>query len=148
MGKSVEKKKSTSWLHSYLVKGQCEEGEEEELTCAGIVIDPDEARMANAHEGARRVDAHGVLPAVVLPFGTLVNIWKGSGQEEENSQASRGIESKTKEKNSFLSFSELSVSGIPSQFIWGGSEGRHRFKSHWNKCERLHSGVCCCTNRL
>lgn len=40
--------------------------------------------MANAHEGARRVDAHGVLPAVVLPLGTLVDIWKGSGEEEEN----------------------------------------------------------------
>lgn len=32
--------------------------------------------MANAHEGARRVDAHGVLPAVVLPLGTLVDICK------------------------------------------------------------------------
>lgn len=46
----------------------------QELTCAGIVIDPDVARMADAHEGAGGVNTHGVLPAVVLPFSTLVNI--------------------------------------------------------------------------
>lgn len=46
----------------------------EELTCAGIVIDPDVARMADAHEGARGVNAHGVLPAVVLPLSALINI--------------------------------------------------------------------------
>lgn len=51
-------------------------GPAEQLTCAGIVIDPDVARMADAHEGARGVNAHGVLPAVVLPFGALINIWK------------------------------------------------------------------------
>lgn len=60
--------------------------------------------MANAHEGARRVDAHGVFPAVVLSLGALVDIWEGGGEVEENrSQASRGIERK-EEKNSFLSF--------------------------------------------
>lgn len=48
----------------------------QELTCAGIVIDPDVARMADAHEGARGVNAHGVLPAVVLPFSALINIWR------------------------------------------------------------------------
>lgn len=49
--------------------------------------------MADAHEGAGRVDAHGVLPAVVLPLGTLVDIWKGSEGEEEvsRSQVSQGI---------------------------------------------------------
>ena len=57
-------------------------GPAEELTCAGIVIDPDVARMADAHEGARGVNAHGVLPAVVLPFGALINIWK-EGRERE-----------------------------------------------------------------
>ena len=46
----------------------------EELTCAGIVIDPDVTCMADAHEGARSVNAHGVLPAVVLPFSALINI--------------------------------------------------------------------------
>lgn len=48
----------------------------QELTCAGIVIDPDVARTADAHEGARGVNAHGVLPAVVLPFSALINIWR------------------------------------------------------------------------
>ncbi len=47
---------------------------QEELTCAGIVIDPDVARMADAHEGAGGVNTHGVLPAVVLPFSALINI--------------------------------------------------------------------------
>jgi len=47
---------------------------EEELTCAGIVIDPDVACVADAHEGTRGVNTHGVLSAVVLPFSTLVNI--------------------------------------------------------------------------
>lgn len=46
----------------------------EELTCAGIVIDPDVARMADAHEGAGGVNTHGVLSAVVLPLSTLINI--------------------------------------------------------------------------
>lgn len=46
----------------------------EELTCAGIVIDPDVARMADAHEGARGINTHGVLPAVVLPLSALINI--------------------------------------------------------------------------
>lgn len=45
-----------------------------ELTCAGIVIDPDVTRVADAHEGARGVNAHGVLPTVVLPFSALINI--------------------------------------------------------------------------
>lgn len=44
------------------------------LTCAGIVVDPDVARMADAHEGAGGVNAHGVLSAVVLPLSTLVDI--------------------------------------------------------------------------
>lgn len=44
------------------------------LTCAGVVIDPDVARMADAHEGAGGVDAHGVLPAVVLPLSALIDI--------------------------------------------------------------------------
>lgn len=48
--------------------------EEPQLTCAGIVIDPDVARMADAHEGAGGVNAHGVLPAVVLPLSALINI--------------------------------------------------------------------------
>lgn len=51
-------------------------------TCAGIVIDPDVSHMADAHEGARGVNAHGVLPAVVLPFSALVDIW-GEGREKE-----------------------------------------------------------------
>lgn len=58
----------------------------QELTCAGIVIDPDVARMADAHEGARGVNAHGVLPAVVLPFGALINIWR-EGREKERGKA-------------------------------------------------------------
>lgn len=45
------------------------------VLCAGVVIDPDVARMADAHEGARGVNAHGVLPAVVLPFSALINIF-------------------------------------------------------------------------
>lgn len=45
------------------------------FTCAGIVVDPDVARVADAHEGAGGVDAHGVLSAVVLPLCTLVDIW-------------------------------------------------------------------------
>lgn len=44
------------------------------FTCAGIVVDPDVARMADAHEGAGGVNAHGVLSAVVLPLSTLVDI--------------------------------------------------------------------------
>lgn len=44
------------------------------LTCAGIVIDPDVACMADAHEGAGGVNTHGVLSAVVLPLSTLVDI--------------------------------------------------------------------------
>lgn len=59
-----------------------------ELTCAGIVIDPDVARMADAHEGARGVNAHGILPAVVLPFSTLINIWeKGERRGERENKA-------------------------------------------------------------
>lgn len=54
----------------------------EELTCAGIVIDPDVARMADAHEGAGGVNAHGVLPAVVLPFSALINIWRERSKRE------------------------------------------------------------------
>lgn len=83
----------TFGLDSCLAKGQREGCEEGKLTCAGIVIDPDEARTADAHEGAGRVDAHGVLPAVVLALGTLVDIWKGSGGEEElsSSQVGQGI---------------------------------------------------------
>lgn len=49
-------------------------GSTEGLTCAGIVIDPDVACMADAHEGAGGVNTHGVLSAVVLPLSTLVNI--------------------------------------------------------------------------
>lgn len=49
-------------------------GPAEELTCAGIVVDPDITRMADAHEGARGVNAHGVLPTVVLSFSALINI--------------------------------------------------------------------------
>lgn len=47
---------------------------EKELTCAGIVIDPDVASVADAHEGSRGVNAHGVLSAVVLSFSALINI--------------------------------------------------------------------------
>lgn len=53
----------------------------EELTCAGIVINPDVARMADAHEGAGGVNTHGVLPAVVLPLSALVNIWGENKRE-------------------------------------------------------------------
>lgn len=60
----------------------------EELTCAGIVIDPDVARMADAHEGARGVNAHGVLPAVVLPFSTLINIWREGREKERGGEQS------------------------------------------------------------
>jgi len=52
------------------------------LTCTGVVIDPDVARVADAHEGAGRVHAHGVLPAVVLPLGALVDIWDGREEGE------------------------------------------------------------------
>lgn len=45
------------------------------LTCAGVVIDPDVASVADAHEGAGGVDTHGVLTTVVFPLCTLVNIW-------------------------------------------------------------------------
>lgn len=47
---------------------------EEALTCAGVVVDPDVARVADAHEGTRGVNAHGVLSAVMFPFSTLINI--------------------------------------------------------------------------
>lgn len=137
-----QNKKSTPWLDSHLAKGQCEEREEEELTCAGIVIDPDEASMANAHEGARRVDAHSVLPAVVLPLGTLVNICKGSREEEGNrSQARRRIEKLKKKKNSFLSISELSVSGIPSQLTLGASE--EKYIQMWVTLQHRDDFLCC-----
>lgn len=42
---------------------------------AAVVIDPDVARVADTHEGAGGVDTHGVLPAVVLPFCTLIDIF-------------------------------------------------------------------------
>lgn len=45
------------------------------MFCAGIVIDPDVARMADTHKGTGGVNAHGVLPAVVLSFSTLINIF-------------------------------------------------------------------------
>ena len=50
-------------------------GEVWALTCTGVVIDPDVARVADAHEGAGCVHTHGVLPAVVFPLGALVDIW-------------------------------------------------------------------------
>lgn len=50
------------------------EGQKVELTCAGIVIDPDVAGVADAHEGTRGVNTHGVFSAVVFPFSTLINI--------------------------------------------------------------------------
>lgn len=49
-------------------------GSAEGLTCAGIVIDPDVARVADAHEGAGGVHTHGVLSAVVLPLSALVDV--------------------------------------------------------------------------
>lgn len=55
----------------------------DELTCAGIVIDPDVARMADAHKGTGGVNAHGVLPAVVLPFSALINIWREGEREKQ-----------------------------------------------------------------
>ena len=45
------------------------------LTCTGVVIDPDVARVADAHEGAGCVHTHCVLAAVVFPLGALVDIW-------------------------------------------------------------------------
>lgn len=46
----------------------------EELTCAGVVVDADVAGEADAQEGAGCVDAHCVLPTVVLALRTLVHI--------------------------------------------------------------------------
>lgn len=68
---------------------------EEELTCAGIVIDPDVACVADAHEGSWGVNTHGVFSAVVFSFSTLVNIW-GENREKregENKTAWEEVES-------------------------------------------------------
>lgn len=60
----------TAILNRFQLAGGSTEG----LTCAGIVIDPDVAGVADAHEGAWGVNTHGVLSAVVLPLSTLVDI--------------------------------------------------------------------------
>lgn len=44
-------------------------------TCAGVVIDPNEARQAVTAIGAREVHTHSVGMAVVHLGGALINIW-------------------------------------------------------------------------
>lgn len=63
----------TQGMCIFLIARPCKRPEEE-LTCAGIVIDPDVACVADAHEGSRGVNTHGVFSAVVFSFGTLINI--------------------------------------------------------------------------
>ncbi len=44
------------------------------LTCAGVIINPDIAGVADTHKGAGCVHTHRVLPAVVFPLRTLIDI--------------------------------------------------------------------------
>lgn len=53
--------------------------------------------MADAHEGTGCVDAHGVLPAVVLPLGTLVDIWKEA--KERRSQQESGVRRRSQQES-------------------------------------------------
>jgi hypothetical protein len=63
---------STVWVSGSSYKTVCQK---KELTCAGVVIDPDVSPVTDAHEGSGGVDTHSVLPAVVLPLRTLVDIY-------------------------------------------------------------------------
>lgn len=97
--------------------------------------------MANAHEGTRRVDAHGVLPTVVLPLGTLVDIWKRSeGDGEENrSQGSRRIQ---RYKQFSVIFRDI------SQWIhqWGHI---NKFKKQMQVSPLYKDDfMCCCTHGM
>ena len=49
------------------------------VTCARVVVDPDVPSFADTHERTRSVHTHGVLTAVMAPFCTLVDVYKGKG---------------------------------------------------------------------
>lgn len=52
------------------------------LTCAGVIINPDIAGVADTHKGAGCVHTHRVLPAVVFPLRTLINICNHSKTQD------------------------------------------------------------------
>lgn len=52
------------------------------LTCAGVIINADIAAVADTHKGAGCVHTHCVLPAVVFPLRTLIDICKHSRTQD------------------------------------------------------------------
>ncbi len=52
------------------------------LTCAGVIINPDIAGVADTHKGAGCVHTHRVLPAVVFPLRTLIDICNHSTTQD------------------------------------------------------------------
>lgn len=95
------------WAESKLVVQLNVANMERCLTCAGVIIDPDVARVADAHEGARGVDTHGVLTTVVFPLGALINIC--TGERNKNTFKSTTLR---KAESFFFFFLHKSLRGV------------------------------------